>query len=394
MATQRKKMKKTTGTPFGTLMARENWHPLPTVVVLVGNAPFLKELVLRRFEKEVFGEDAPDLRRFTSDGGAQSEGPPLATILDELRTPSFFSASRVVVVAPADGFVTTHSATLLEHIESGFVGGHLVVFQNSLDQRTRWGKQIGQKGWIVECRQPYDRPPPWDLRTAIWDSELSQWVSQRARDKGLSLSPQNAFHIHSRVGTDLAVLDEELEKLATYVAGRSDKKVAADRVTKEAIEAVIGDLREDSVFSLVDLVLERRLPEALESTHRLFERGQQTERGTRALDPMSIALPFIAALAGRLRGLRQGHALNAVGRGGSEGWLKHGLVQRPFLARFERQLETTHPTYIRRLFRRLYEVDRALKLGASAPREIELLVVLFSAPESAQTRRQAGPGRN
>ena len=384
-----KKPKKTPATPFQALMSRDTWQPLPEVMVLVGNAPFLKELVLRRFEREIFGDAPPDLRRFTSDGGSPSDGPPLATVLDELRTPSFFSASRVVVVSPADSFVTEHSATLLEHIEKGFVGGHVVFFQKTLDQRTRWAKQIGQKGWVVECRQPYDRPPPWDSRTPVWDSELSQWLSQRARRRGLSLSPQDAFRLHNRAGTDLAILEEELEKLATYVAGRADKTV-----DQAAITAVVGDLREDSVFILVDLLLERRRAEALESTQRLFERGQQNERGTRALDPMSIALPFIATLAGRLRALRQGHALNATGQGGTEGWLGKGLVQRPFLPRFERQMEATDPAYIRRLFRRLYEIDRALKLGANAEREIELLVASFGAPAPRPSRAAMGPHRN
>ena len=384
---QRKK--RTPAMPFQALMSRDTWQPLPEVMVLVGNAPFLKELVLRRFEREVFGNAAPDLRRFTSEGDSQSDGPSLAAVLDELRTPSFFSASRVVAVSPADSFVSEHSTVLLEHIDKGFSGGHIVFFQKTLDQRTRWAKQVGQKGWVVECRQPYDRPPPWDSRTPVWDSELSQWLSGRARLKGLTLSPQDAFRLHNRAGTDLAILEEELEKLATYVAGRADKTL-----DKATIAAVVGDLREDSVFMLVDLLLERRLPEALESARRLFERGQQNERGTRALDPMSIALPFIAALAGRLRALRQGHALNAIGAGGSEGWLEKGLVQRPFLPRFERQMELTHPTYIRRLFRHLYEVDRALKLGADAEREIELLVARFGAPESRPSRSAMGPHRN
>ena len=372
--------KKSPGLTYNALSRREKWKPLPSVVVLWGDADFFKHQLIKRFARELFGDAEPDLRRIEG-----SDNPTAATVLDELRTPSFFSPQRVVVVEPADAFLAAHADTLLPHIEGSFSGGHLVlVLEKKLDQRTRLAKGINAHGWAVECPQPFDRPPPWETRAPVWDSPLSHWVVETAREKGLRLLPQNAFAIHQRAGTDLAILDEELEKLVTYC--RSKDVASAD---EDAIRAVIGDTREDSVFLLVDLVLEARRRDALETVARLLERGFESARGTLTLEPTGIALSFIASLLPRLRSLRRAHAMRQAGLvSDPDAWVRSGLVARPFLAPFRRQLETVTPRRIVAMFDRLYEIDRAIKSGGDAARLLELFVVEFTAaPDTTPARR-------
>jgi len=359
-----------------TLLARKKWTPLPAVVALTGNAKFFASLVLERFISEVFADAQPDVRRFQGPTAErEAESLPLATILDELRTPSFFSAARVVVITSANVFLTTHGKDLEPHLEAGFSGGHLVLLiDGKLDKRTRFFKQLNKVGWTVDCVQPYDRPPPWDTRTPVWDSELSHWVVERAREKKLRIDPETAYLLHERAGKELALLDEELEKLATFLAAKK-----RDTVSAEDISSVVGDLREDSIFRLTDSLLEGRAVEALDTVDRLFERGQQSERGTRAVDPMGIALPFLATLSGRLRALRRAHAMARSGAGRDpDAWLRAGLAKRPFLATFTRQFEAVTPRKINRMFQRLYEIDRGLKLGRHPRREIEFFVGEFA----------------
>jgi DNA polymerase III delta subunit len=364
-------------------MERPSWRPLPAIAVLTREAAFFKELILKRFAKEVSGDAEPDIRRFR---GPESQGQldalTLPGVLDELRTPSFFSSSRIVVVAPSDVFLAAHSQDLLPFLESGFAGGHLILLQEgTVDQRTRFAKQVAEKGWVVECAQPWDRPPPWDERTPVWDSELSHWLARRAQAKGMKLSPQVAFLLHQRAGTDLAVLEEELEKIITYVMAEG-----TTTIHEEAVARVTGDLREDSVFVLIDLLLEARRSEALETVLRLFRRGVHTQNGALTLEPVSIALLFIGALVARLRSLRRAHALQAAGEAsGPEDWIRAGLVQRPFVSRFRRQLEAVPGRRITAMLERIYEIDRALKSGGDPARLLEVFVIEF-----AQAARPSG----
>jgi DNA polymerase III delta subunit len=352
-------------------MSRKSWQPLPPVVVLTGNADFLKNSIVKRFTTELFGEEAPEVRRFQGPSSErQINDLPLSTVLDDLRTPSFFTPYRIVLIDGANAFLAAHGESFIPYIEAGFAGGHLLAFiEGKLDRRTRFAKAVLKGGWLVDCPQPYDRPPPWETRAPVWDSELTHWVVLHAREKGLEMDPPTAFALHERAGTDLAVIDEELEKIKTYLQSRG-----ARRVDEDAIRAVVGDLHENSVFTSVELFLEGKRSECLEAIERIFSRGQTTEKGSHTFEPTGIALLFIGAILPRLRSLRRAHALKAEG-GGPDQWMAAGLIQRPFLPRFERQLAATSPRRIDRVLQRLYAIDKSVKSGGDPAMLIELLVM-------------------
>ncbi|MCZ6794448.1 MAG: DNA polymerase III subunit delta [Planctomycetota bacterium] len=353
------------------LLARRDWSPLPPVAILKGSADFFKEEILRRFTAELSSAGGVEVRRLHGPASErQLDELPLSSVLDELRTPSFFSEKSLVVVARADAFLAAHRDAIHPFVESGFAAGHLLLLvDGKVDLRTRVAHAVAQAGWVVDCRQPYDRPPPWETSTPAWDSELSHWLVSRARHRRLELDPRTAFVFHERLGTDLGLLDEELEKIATYLTERGEK-----RITEETIGAVTGDLRDDSIFRVVDLLLEARRQDAATSAERLFRRGYRGDSGNRVLDPSSIALPLIATLTRRLRALRRAHALAARGAR-TDAWIEEGLVQRPFLNRFQRQLKATPPPRIRRLLDRLFEIDRSIKRGVDARRLVSLLAL-------------------
>lgn len=347
---------------FDRLMDRPSWAPLPAIALLAGSARFFKERIIARFARELFGEERPEIQRYRSPSRDKSADElPLSRVLDELRTPSFLSPHRLVVIDDADAFLSAHRASLEPFVEPGFGGGHLILcLRRPADGRTKLTKKITAAGWAVECRQPFDRPPPWDSRTPVWESDLSRWIVSQAGTKELRIDTRTAFVLHDRVGTDLEILDEELEKLSTYLNQRGTREV-----TEEAVLAVTGDLREDSIFAVVDLLLEGRRPDAIRAVERLLDHGFHGESGQLVLDPTGIALPLAGAMVHRLRAIRRAHAISASG-GSSDDWISQRIVQKPFLDRFQRQLRATPPGRIRELFDRLYTLDRSIKRGGDA----------------------------
>jgi hypothetical protein len=135
---------------------------------------------------------------------------------------------------------------------------------------------------------------------------------------------------------------------------------------------VVGDLHENSVFTSVEFFLEGKRSECLDALQRIFSQGQTSEKGTHTFEPTSIALLFIGAILPRLRALRRAHALRAEG-GGVDQWMAAGLVQRPFLPRFQRQIAATSPGRIDRVIHRLYGIDKSIKSGGDPAMLIELL---------------------
>jgi DNA polymerase III delta subunit len=342
---------------FEELMRRSSWAPLPELVILAGEATFLRKQIERRFIRELFGEQPlPALARFD---GAQETPDLLATVLDELRTVSLLSSERLVIVDAAESFLAEHREALEPFVESGFAGGRLILHVEKLDTRTRLARAILEKGWVVRCKQPFDRPPPWQTGGPPWDNELTRWIVAWARGKGLDLDPQTAFELQERAGSDLGAIDESLEKLRTFLGP------SARRVDRRAIAALAGDTREDSVFDLVDAFIARDRARALAIAERLFRHGYQPGKGPAVLEPTAIAILFIGALVNRIKALRRAHAIAAAGLGADE-WMRLGLTSRPFIERFRRQLREMPPNRIERVFEALHGLDRGVKSGMDA----------------------------
>jgi len=349
------------------LMGRQSWSPLPAVCVLHGNAPFFRREIQERFARELAsrGGDEPWIRRYRA---ADKEAPTLASVLDDLCTPSFLASNRLVVVEAADQFLSDHKKALAPFVEEGFAGGHLILHLDSLDLRTRFARLVSEKGWAVSCQQPFDRPPPWEPHADPWNNDLARWVAGRARGLDMAMSLETAHAFCQRVGTDLATLAEELDKLRTYL-GTGKRKVDL-----AAVDAVAGELREDSIFDLIDAFLSVNRPAALRIARRLFRGGYRPARGNPVMEPVGILILFIGGLVGRLRALRRAHALAGEGKG-PEAWISLRLTPKPFLPRFQRDLRATPPERIDRALQTLREIDRAVKTGARAQPLLELFLM-------------------
>ena len=351
-------------------LARKKWDTPPGITILAGAADFFKKQLIERFIDELSTDDAPDVNRLQGPPNDKRINElPLAGVLDSLRSMSFIASNQVIVIEGADPFLRAHSNELAACLDSGFPGGHLVLcLDGKLDGRTKFAKEAAKKGWVIACEQPYDRPPPWETRAPAWDSPLSHWLSRHAGTKGLELDPRTAFALHQRAGNDLEILDEELEKLKIYLV-----ETGGSRVEEETIRSVTGELREDNIFSVIDLFLEGRRRDAIDAVENLFERGYHGTNGSLVIDPPGIALPLLSILLNKLRSLRRAHAMKQAGADGMN-LVQEGVVGKPFLERFERQLENNSPGRLAQLFDRLYRTDLGIKTGRD-PRGLLLLLV-------------------
>ena len=94
---------------------------------------------------------------------------------------------------------------------------------------------------------------------------LSRWIRSRVGEKGCSIVPGAITLLSQLVGPNLRVLDNELEKLALYAGEES--------IVEAHVRELVPEMRETSVFNVVDAVLERRPAVALRATNRLSQGG-------------------------------------------------------------------------------------------------------------------------
>jgi DNA polymerase-3 subunit delta len=173
------------------------------------------------------------------------------------------------------------------------------------------------------------------------DRHLPAWIDRRAQAKGANLSSEATRLLAVLVGTDLRLLDQEIDKLYLYAGER--------QITTQDVRALVSRARQESIFDLVDCVGRRETDRALVLLHRMLDAGE-------------APLYLLAMLARQIRILIQVKDLQGRGLGKNEiaGELRlHPYVVEKGMAQAWNfslsQLEAAHHN--------LVETDWAIKTG-------------------------------
>ena len=96
--------------------------------------------------------------------------------------------------------------------------------------------------------------------------ELLGWINARCSKLGLNIERAAVTLIADSVGSELRLIDSELNKIKTYSRGRL--------ITKEDITLMVPYVRQQNVFRVVDSVLEGRTRDALNASLMLIGLGE------------------------------------------------------------------------------------------------------------------------
>jgi DNA polymerase III delta subunit len=142
----------------------------------------------------------------------------------------------------------------------------LVLVAADLHRGTRLGRILIQHASVLEF---------WGLKTerdakgrgamaALEEAE--RLVRQRARQEGMAIDEEAVERILSHAGTEIGVLRGDLERVATYCAGRG-------RITAADVAAVVGGAVAHDDWALVRAIEHRDLRQALRQLHLVIDGG-------------------------------------------------------------------------------------------------------------------------
>ena len=97
------------------------------------------------------------------------------------------------------------------------------------------------------------------------DRDLSDWIQDRVKCGGGTISPGAAKLLVELVGADLWTMNSEIDKLLAYCSGQV--------ITEDSVKQVTSYAREANIFALVDSILEGRTKVAQQLLHRLLRDG-------------------------------------------------------------------------------------------------------------------------
>jgi DNA polymerase-3 subunit delta len=99
----------------------------------------------------------------------------------------------------------------------------------------------------------------------VSDRNLSDWIQDRVKQGGGTISPGALKLLVGLVGADLWTMSSEIDKLLAYCSGKV--------ITDDSVKQVTSYAREANIFSLVDAILEGRRNVAQQLLHRLLQEG-------------------------------------------------------------------------------------------------------------------------
>ena len=104
-------------------------------------------------------------------------------------------------------------------------------------------------------------------QTAPRGEQLARWIKETAEARGAAIGPAAIRQMADLVGGDLWTLDQELEKLSLYAAGRE--------IAESDVRLMVSQVREASIFEAVDAMIEGRPQVALRLLAQLRDDGRE-----------------------------------------------------------------------------------------------------------------------
>lgn len=223
------------------------WKPIH---LLVGAEKFLIDRAVVLLKKATVGEG----RGFNDDvfnGSAQLTA---QRIVSAARTLPMMAAARFVLVRDVDELPPAELDQLAAYVAAPSPSTCLVMTAEKIDARTKLAKAAKEvDGWVPA--EPIKGPL------------LERFAIAEAKRRGHALDHRALSALSDAVGSDLAALEDAIERCSLYVGTDGGKGRPIDL---DAVENVVERVRVDTIWSLVDAIALRRTSQAMEAVGSLL----------------------------------------------------------------------------------------------------------------------------
>lgn len=329
--------------------------------VLHGEEEFLRSEMLAKFKAEISSSGWGDLNITVLDGRKLR----WEELVNACSALPFFGARRMIVVE-----------NLLQRFdpkgESGPEGGASSATESEFAQKlAAYLPQLPPTTRLVfvEDRALSRNNPILQLATRgaaggyvrelapLSEEQLPAWLAKRAQEKGAKIQREAAALLVASAGTDLRLLDQELEKLAAWVN-------YARPITAEDVRLLASATPQDNIFALVDALGLRQREGAMRQLQNLLAGDK---------NPLYI----LTMIARQFRLILAAKDLAEEGKRTAKEIGQELQIKQAFIVdKLLRQSKHFTLRELEAIQRRLLEMDQAIKTGRMEGRlALELFVV-------------------
>lgn len=218
----------------------------------------------------------------------------LRALISDLTEAPMFSSARCVVVRAAAPLLKKEGeaeapvlAAAVRFATGKAPPGALVVDAEGLRADNALAKKAAAAGCpVLEFRRLYDQPAPWERHGDPRRTELVQWLSARARERGIALTPDEVVYVCAATGNDLAALDAALTRLA----GRG----------RESVRSLVAWEAGAAPWDVAESIVRGDAPSAVSGIESLL-RGGFAKGGEREIDPAALFAMLFGSVRGKAR---------------------------------------------------------------------------------------------
>lgn len=182
---------------------------------------------------------------------------PVEEVISELNTLSFFSKKNIVVVNNGEKLLKPAMTRFEGYFAHLNRNACLIVSAASINHSTNFYKKGEKAGVILEIAEE----KPWEKEKSV-----GEWIRQRISEEGKAISPTAIQLIQKQAGTDLGLINGEIEKLMCYIGDRKE-------ITIQDVGAICASVNIETGWQLGDAIFRRDASSALRITKALLQDG-------------------------------------------------------------------------------------------------------------------------
>lgn len=221
-------------------------------LLLLGEETYFHDRVLASLKATLLGDEKASFSTFTFNLTETR----LEDALDAAATSSLLAPCKIIVVREIDRLrenqIKKEDEEALEHyLEDPNPQTYFVITAEKLDGRKRVTQLIQRHSLTITC-------------TPLPREEVFSWIVEKLQPEGVTIEPYAVQEMIDAVGSNLTLLEQEMQKLLNFIGTRR-------RITVDDVGMLMFRARVKSVFDLVDAINRRDRLGSLVILNNLFE---------------------------------------------------------------------------------------------------------------------------
>lgn len=213
------------------------------IYLLYGEEEYMKRYYFNSLIKAIAGDDTMNTSHY------EGKNVSVAEVIDMAETMPFLAEYRLIVLEDT-GLSKCTDEQFIKYMAEIPESTIFIFVESSVDARTKMFKAIKANGYACEFKRQTEE-------------SLIKWAAGKLGRAGKRITAQNAEYLVAKIGVDMELLSNELDKLIAYLGD-------ADVVDKKDIDSICTTQLSVKIFDMIDAISEKNQKKTLDSYYDLL----------------------------------------------------------------------------------------------------------------------------